>query len=1044
MALAVTMHPTDTCGKVARLPLTCFKSATLQYWRHLMNTTSGPLYKVTVQISICAIVCGNLLGAPLSGELLPPGFRPRPPGVHALVGGKLVIKPGDVLEGGTLVIRDGRIAAIGKDVNIPPDARVWDMHDKVVYPGFIDSYLVLDSTNPPISTLGSEPIDTAFTSPGVKFFGVPGVQTDMGSPGPGSEISRIRPEYRAVSDYSPKEKTLAPLRELGFTVGLIAPAKGIIRGTSALVTLVEDDPNHEVLKPDVFQHIAFEPYERDDRSYPGSLMGVIAAVRQSFFDTKHYALDRADYLKHPTERERVPFAPDREALQPAAEGKMRVVFEPGSVLMVDRAARMALELGATFCIVSSGQEWRRPDLAKATDTTFIVPLNFPTLPKLPNDEDWDQINLDQLRAWDWAPENPALLRQQGRPVALTTYGLSDKKNFRQNLRLALDRGLSETDALAALTTVPAQLCGIETQLGTLEPGKLANLTVVSGKSYFDPDAKVSEVWVDGRIYRSAGDEKPKKDASEQAQATEAKEEPEKQPKPAEVESKESEKAEKSAEQPTTGEKKPEKKDQKKEQLRQLQKVRVAHSPMEGRGPISEPKAVLIERATVWTCGPNGTLTNADVLVVGGTIKAIGSGLAARSDYAGPPLAIDGHGLHVTPGLIDCHSHTAILGSVNESTLPSSAMVRIQDVVNSETANLYRQLAGGVTAANLLHGSANPIGGQNCVIKLRDGASPTDLVFKEAPAGIKFALGENVKQSNWGEKINTRFPQTRMGVRTFIANRFTAAKEYLEKWQDYEKKKGTGGTPALLSPARDLELEALGEIIEGKRWIHCHSYRQDEILMLIRLMESFGVKIGTFQHVLEGYKVADEIAKHGAGASTFSDWWAYKFEVMDAIPYNGSLMRERGVVVSFNSDSSELARRLYDEAAKAAKYGGTPEAEALKFVTLNPAKQLRIDSHVGSLEPGKDADFAIWSKSPLDSETVCLQTWIEGKKYFDRSLDADRTSKLEKERLDLVAKATKVAKLSSGSAGDSGSDKGEGFFRVCLEHEFDGKDRGCED
>jgi N-acetylglucosamine-6-phosphate deacetylase len=399
------------------------------------------------------------------------------------------------------------------------------------------------------------------------------------------------------------------------------------------------------------------------------------------------------------------------------------------------------------------------------------------------------------------------------------------------------------------------------------------------------------------------------------------------------------------------------------------------------------------------------------------------------------LVIDGQGLHVTPGLIDCHSHTAILGAVNESTLPSTAMVRIRDVVNSETETLYEQLAGGLTTANLLHGSANPIGGQNCVIKLRDGADPEGLIFAAAPQGIKFALGENVKQSNWGERNTTRFPQTRMGVRTFIANRFTAAQQYLARL-DTAKKSGS------LPPARDLELEAIGEILQGQRWIHCHSYRQDEILMLIRLMEGFGVKIATFQHVLEGYKVADEIARHGAGGSTFSDWWAYKFEVYDAIPYNGSLMRDRGVVVSFNSDSSELARRLYAEAAKAVKYGGTPEAEALKFVTLNPAKQLRIDQFVGSLKPGKDADFAIWSKSPLDSGTVCLQTWIEGKKYFDRALAPARAAGLDKERTDLMAKAKKIAKASGGESG--GEESSGSFFRVSLEHEFDGVDRHCLD
>src|SRR5262245_18951768 len=380
----------------------------------------------------------------------------------------------------------------------------------------------------------------------------------------------------------------------------------------------------------------------------------------------------------------------------------------------------------------------------------------------------------------------------------------------------------------------------------------------------------------------------------------------------------------------------------------------------------------------------------------------------------------------------------ILGGVNEGTIPSSAMVRIGDVVNSETANLYQQLAGGVTTANLLHGSANPIGGQNCVIKLRDGATPEQLKFSDAPPGIKFALGENVKQANWGDRNTNRFPQTRMGVPTFMENRFIAAQQYLKEWQAY---KTSGGVP----PRRDLELEALGEILEGKRWIHCHSYRQDEILAFLRLMERFKVKVGTLQHVLEGYKIADEIAQHGAGASCFSDWWAYKFEVYDAIPYAGSLMRDRGVTVSFNSDSSDLARRLYTEAAKAVKFGGTPEVEALKFVTINPAKQLRIDSRVGSLEPGKDADFVIWSKAPLDSTTACLQTWIDGKKYFDRSLAAERAAALVKEREELIAKAKKVARLAGGGScgGEEKKDDGS-FFRLALEHEFDGVDRHCLD
>jgi imidazolonepropionase-like amidohydrolase len=699
--------------------------------------------------------------------------------------------------------------------------------------------------------------------------------------------------------------------------------------------------------------------------------------------------------------------------------------------MVERAAQIATEAGLNFALISCGQEWRRPELAKASHATFIVPLNFPSLPKLPSEGDWEQVTLDQLRAWDWAPENAALLRKQGLELAFTTYGLDDKKKFRQNLRLALDRGLSEDDALAALTTTPAKLCGVSDRLGSIEAGKLANLTIVEGTNYFSPESKVREVWIDGRLYRSAPEEpKPAKSdeavGAKPASPEEGAPTQEKTNAPTVKASSKSEtaKSEKPAE---------EKKDKKKEQLRDARKTRLARSPLEGRGSLTNPASILIRNATIWTCGPQGVLTNGDVFFARGKVETIG---ALKADLGPDTLVIDGHGMHITPGLIDCHSHTAILGAVNEGTLPSTAMVRIRDVVNSETGNLHEQLAGGVTTVNLLHGSANPIGGQNCVIKLRDGAPPDELVFEAAPAGIKFALGENVKQSNWGERYNTRFPQSRMGVRAFIANRFTAAQQYLS---EFDQCKQSGKLP----PRRNLELEALGEILQGKRWIHCHSYRQDEILSLMRLMEGFGVQIGTFQHVLEGYKIADEIAQHGAGASTFADWWAYKFEVYDAIPHNGSLMRDRGVLVSFNSDSSELARHLYLEAAKAVKYGGTTEPEALKFVTLNPARQLRIDNHAGSLEPGKDADFALWSKPPLDSGTVCLQTWIDGRKYFDRALDAERTKRLEKERTELIAKAKKISKLSGGGESESG-DSGNAFFHVALEHEFDGVERGCLD
>ena len=962
-----------------------------------------------------------------------------PLGVHALVGGRIVVKPGEVLTNGVIVIRDGFIKAVGANVPVPADARVWDMQGTTIYAGFIDPYLAMDATNAPVETSGTMPIAAnSLTSGGVKFFGAPGAQTDMGSSGPGYEVSRITPQMRAVKSWSPKDKELSPLRELGFTAGLVVPTRGIIRGTSTLVALVGENPNDAIIKPDVFQHVAFDNIDSDDAGYPASLMGVIAVIRQTFFDAQHYQIGNADYAKHPNDTKRPEFNPALEALAPAVNKTMRVMFEPGSALMDDRAARMAKELDLDYVIVSCGQEWRRPDLAQATGATFVVPLNFPTLPKLPTEDDWEQVSLDQLRAWDWAAENPVLLRQKGLTIALTTYGLDDKKDFRKNLQLAMDRGLSGDDALAALTTVPAKLCGVENLLGTIEPGKIANLTVVNGEGYFNPDAKVREVWIDGKIYRGPVEEM-KADKEEAAK-------PDSIAKP-----KESAKTTTTNQVAAVQEKKSPDEARKTDEARELQKKRVAHSPLDGRGPILsalDPFGVhdekqlassefagdiLIRDATIWTSDEKGTIiTNGSMWIKSGKIIAIGN-------FQPPPftnvLILGLTNCVVTAGIVDCHSHSAILGNVNEWTLPSTAMCRIGDVVNSETPNLYEQLAGGVTTINLLHGSANPIGGQNQVIKLRDGAGPEDLKFKEAPQGVKFALGENVKQSNWGDNYNKRFPQSRTGVRTFYENRFTAAQEYLAAW---DKFKTNGGVP----PRRDLELEALGEVLQGTRLIHVHSYRQDEMLMLLRLTQSFGVTLGSFQHGLEGYKIADEIAQGNVGVSTFADWWAYKFEVYDAIPFNGALMHDRGVLVSYNSDSSDLARRLYLEAAKAVKYVGVPEQEAFKFVTLNPAKQLRIDKYVGSLEAGKDADFAIWSKSPLDSGTICLQTWVDGRKYFDRKLEPLRVAKLKQERDDLIAKAKKLAELSGGGKSDGKND--DSFFRVSLEHQFDGVDRGCLD
>jgi imidazolonepropionase-like amidohydrolase len=422
----------------------------------------------------------------------------------------------------------------------------------------------------------------------------------------------------------------------------------------------------------------------------------------------------------------------------------------------------------------------------------------------------------------------------------------------------------------------------------------------------------------------------------------------------------------------------------------------------------QPASVLIQGATIWTSGPQGTLQNADLLVTGGKISAVGPGLKAPS---GAPV-IDGKGMHVTPGIVDCHSHTAISRGVNESSHAVTCEVRIGDVIDATDIGLYRELAGGVTTANVLHGSANPMGGQNQIIKFRWGALPEELKFADAMPGVKFALGENVKQSNWGDKFKTRYPQTRMGVEQIMRDRFRAAQEY-----DAALKKKQG-----LPVRRDLQLEAISEILSGKRLIHCHSYRQDEILAFLSVAREFKIKVGTLQHILEGYKVADVMAKDGVGGSTFADWWGYKFEVYDAIPDNAAIMQGQGVIASVNSDSADLARRLNTEAAKSMKYGGLSPEEALKLVTINSARQLHIEAKTGSLETGKDADFVIWSSNPLSNYASVKQTWIDGRKYFDRAEDLEARKTFAAQREALVQKALTERLKEIGSGKDDDSDK----------------------
>ena len=312
---------------------------------------------------------------------------------------------------------------------------------------------------------------------------------------------------------------------------------------------------------------------------------------------------------------------------------------------------------------------------------------------------------------------------------------------------------------------------------------------------------------------------------------------------------------------------------------------------------------------------------------------------------------------------------------------------MSDVVDPKDLDLYRNLAGGVTSAQLLHGSANPIGGQSAILRLKWGETADNLLFEGAPGFIKFALGENVKQSNW-ESYN-RFPQTRMGVEQVFVDYFNRAKEY----QQLKASKK--------AYRYDEELETLVEIIESRRFISSHSYVQSEINMLMKVAESFDFRVNTFTHILEGYKVADKMAAHGVGGSTFSDWWAYKYEVKDAIPYNAAIMASQGVTVAINSDDAEMSRRLNQEAAKTIKYGGMSEIEAWKTVTLNPAKLLHIDHKVGSIAVGKEADVVLWTGHPMSIYSKAQKTLIQGAEYFDLEKDIALREAMKAERIQLT-------------------------------------------
>lgn len=1089
--------------------------------------------RLITQLAFCLLFTGLVIPNLGVGQTLDPattrpaeGIREPSAALFVLRNARVVVAPGEVLSRATLIIQRDSIRGVGTDLEIPPGAEVIDFDGKTIYAGLVDTGGEAEPAAATVSPPHWNPLVTPSHAPSVPT-AVSGGQpstSDTSFPGASS------------------------LRAQGITTQLIAPTGGIFSGESHAVLTGGPTWMSPILKDSVAQHLLLTvPRRGGGADFPKSPMGAVALVRQTMIDADWYR--QASLANQSDRKTGAPvYDPTLKKIADAVESQFFIVDCPNE-RFVGRADKIAREFSLNAVLKGSGREYRLLDNVVASKRTLLLPVAFPKAPNVATAQAADEATLTELMHWHLAPENPAKLAAAGVRFAITTAGQVKTSEFLPAVRKAVQRGLSPDHALAALTTIPAELIGLETRIGTVAVGKLANLIVVDG-DLFDDDGKIVETWVAGRRYPQVTETTPSDRLEALGGKWVVKLSPAKgglselelaivykvseKSKPARVEasfsiaappkSNDSEQASDSDPAKTTRQVAkfddlvaqrdritatidvaklsadlpvgfapvtvliaPQESPKRGVSLRldgeivwpdgEISKLSVtpakpsagdsaaddsakdgekakeatkdengseaspsstaestSETPLDfpitrplGAGGVTaipaQPAEVIFTGATVWTCGPDGIMDNTDIRVQAGKIVEIGSGLVKK--YAGKKASdvevIDARGMQITPGLIDCHSHIATDGGVNEASRTVTADVRISDFIDHTDIAIYRQLAGGVTTSNILHGSANPIGGQNQVIKLRWGSDPEGLKFESAPLGIKFALGENVKRGTWRDGSGSRYPQSRMGVEQLLRDRFIAAREYDQQWRDWR----SGGRTEL-PPRRDLRLETLAEILRGERWIHCHSYRQDEIAALLGVLQEFNVRIGTLQHILEGYKVAEVLAESQAMASTFADWWAYKVEVYDAIPYNASLLKGRGIVVSMNSDDAELGRHLNTEAAKAIKYGGSSDEDALKMVTLNPAKQLRIEDRVGSIEVGKHADLVLWSGRPLSTTSRCEQTWIDGRPYFTRHDDARRREAEAQLRAKLIqavfAAKKKPTATDAKPANQSGKDE----------------------
>ena len=925
------------------------------------------------------------------------------------------------VDNAVLVFQEGKIVASGK-VSIPKNAVVIDGRGAFVYPSFIDPY----------ANIGVEKAKRNDYNPGSTY-----LPTDATS---AAYNDAVKADTRAVSSFTNQSKDFQDYLKQGFGAALSFNEDGIVRGSAVLITLGEGISSEKVIKEDAGLMLSFSKGS-SRQAYPSSLVGSVALLRQLYLDADWYA--KSGYLENKNT--------NLEAFN--RYRKLPTIIETSEKWDVLRADAIGDEAATQFVFVGSGTEYQRAKEMKATNGTFILPLEYPKPFQSQDLMNVEDLDVADLKHWELAPYNAVYLAKEKVPFALTMSRLKDKNAFLDRIRDLHKKGLNKEEILQSLTEKPAQILQVSS-LGNLHKGSMANFIIVSD-DLFTKESVIYENWVSGKqniITRMPDTDvrgnyqvqlnnqtydvkikgkitKPEAEIIQNDKKGKAKLAVADYKMALELKLPNDTVQNYRLVLPLTDYKnrttvatdkdgrsipvtirfvkafEPEAKKEEKAKTDEPGKIWYPFSAF-GAEALPTQQDYLIKNATVWTNSAKGIIKNADVKVSKGKIVQVGTGLSS-----GNTTVIDGSNLHLTSGIIDEHTHIGLARGVNEAGTNNSGEVRMSDAIDPDDVNFYRQLAGGVTAAQQLHGSANPVGGQSSMVKFKWGEDPKDMMFPGAKPYIKFALGENVKQSNWGNNPN-RFPQSRGGVEQAFDFWFTRALEY-------EKEKSTNK-----NFRKDLRLETMLEILKSNRFITCHSYVQSEINMLMDVADRFDFRVQTFTHILEGYKVADKMKKHGANASTFSDWWAYKEEVREAIPYNAALLLQAGVNVAINSDDAEMARRLNQEAGKAVKYGNVPQEEAWKMVTLNPAKMLQIDHKVGSIEPGKDADLVLWTDNPLSIYATVDKTFVDGILYFDAAQQQRKDQMVKDEKNRIIQKM-----LFSEDAGKGNTQSAEKKQRV---------------